>query len=309
MRTVITHQYGGPEVLELAEVPTPEPGPGEVRIAVTAAAVNPVDLSLRSGAFGSVVGEPFPLGFGWDVSGTVDAVGTDVDRTAVGDVVVGLRDAFVGPTGTYASHVVLPATAVAPAPTGVDPVAAATFPLNSLTALQALGLLGLDEGRSIVVTGAAGGLGDYLVSLAARRGLRVIGVARPDDESDVRAAGASDFIAGGDDLAAAVRELLPEGADGLVDAAQISAPALGAVRDGGAFVGVTDGSTPESARDILVSTVHVRHDGVRLAELARGVEEGWLRLRVAETFPLEEVAKAHEVAATAGLRGRVVLTA
>ena len=309
MRTVIITQYGGPEVLEVVDVETPDPEAGEVRIAVTAAGVNPVDLALRAGAFRPVVGEPFPLGFGWDVAGIVDAVGADVDQLAVGDAVVGLRDAFAGHTGTYASHVVLPATAVAPAPSGVDPVLAASFPLNTLTADQALDLLGLEAGSSVVVTGAAGGLGDYLVSIAAQRGLRVIAVARAEDEADVRAAGASDFISRGVDLAGAVRSLVPGGADGLVDAAQISEPALDAVRDGGVFVAVTDPSAPEPTRGIRVSTVHVHHDGSRLAELARGVDEGWLRLRVAETFALEDVAKAHELAATPGLRGRVVLTA
>ena len=309
MRIVITTQYGGPEVLEVVDVDTPDPEAGEVRIAVTAAGVNPIDLATRAGALRPIIGEPFPLGFGWDVSGTVDAVGADVDHLSVGDAVVGLRDVFAGPTGTYASHVVLPATAVAPAPSGVDPVLAASFPLNTLTADQALDLLDLDRGSSVVVTGAAGGLGDYLVSLAARRGLRVIAVARAEDEADVRAAGASDFITRGVDLAGAVRSLIPEGADGLVDAAEISAPALGAVRDGGVFVSVTGPSTPEPTRGIRISTVHVQHDGTRLGELARGVQDGWLRLRVAETFPLEDVAKAHELAATPGLRGRVVLTA
>ncbi len=309
MRTVIIQQYGGPEVLHIVELPTPVPGAGEVRVAVTAAGINPVDLALRAGAFRTVVGEPFPLGFGWDVSGVVEAVGAEVGHLAPGDAVVGLRDSFAGPNGTYASHVVLPATAVAPAPSGVDPVLAASFPLNTLTADQALDLLGLGAGSSVVVTGAAGGLGDYLVSLAARRGLRVIAVASAEDEADVRAAGASDFIARGADLAGAVRALIPEGADGLVDAAQISDPALGGVRDGGAFVSITDPSTPEPTRGIRVSTVHVRHDGTRLAELALGVQEGWLRLRVAEVFALDDVAKAHELAATAGLRGRVVLTA
>jgi NADPH2:quinone reductase len=309
MRTVIIHQYGGPDVLEVVDVETPDPAAGEVRIAVTAAGVNPVDLALRAGAFQPVVGEPFPLGFGWDVSGIVDAVGPGVDHLAVGDAVVGLRDTFAGPTGTYASHVVLPATAVAPAPSGVDPVLAASFPLNTLTADQALDLLGLGAGSSVVVTGAAGGLGDYLVSIAARRGLRVIGLASAEDEADVRAAGASDFIARRVDLAGAVRSLVPGGADGLVDAAEISEPALEAVRDGGVFVSVTDPSTPEPTRGIRVSKVHVHHDGARLAELGRGVGEGWLRLRVAESFQLDEVAKAHELAATPGLRGRVVLTA
>ena len=131
MRTVISHTYGGPEVLEVAEVPTPTPGPGQVLVAVRAAALNPVDLAMRQGLMASAIGEPFPLGLGWDVAGTIAAVGEGVTGRAVGDEVVGLRDEFVGPTGAHASHVVLPADAVTRAPAGVPPEAAATFPLNT----------------------------------------------------------------------------------------------------------------------------------------------------------------------------------
>ena len=307
MRTVISHRYGGPEVLELVEVPTPAPGPDQVLVAVRAAGLNPVDLAMRQGLMAAMIGEPFPLGLGWDVAGTVAAVGDDVTRWSVGDEVVGLRDEFVGPTGTFATHVVLPEEALAPAPRGVSPEAAATFPLNTLTALQALDLLGLEGGATVVVTGAAGGVGDYVVALAAHRGLRVIGVARPGDEDEVRANGAAEFVTG-QDVGAAVRAVLPEGADGLVDAAQVGAAALAAVRDGGSFVAVSDPSEPPTERGITVATVHVHHDAEQQAALVPLVEDGTLRLRVTDTFALADVAKAHEAAARPGLRGRVVVT-
>ncbi len=307
MRTVISHRYGGPEVLELVEVPTPAPGPDQVLVAVRAAGLNPVDLAMRQGLMAAMIGEPFPLGLGWDVAGTVAAVGDDVTRWSVGDEVVGLRDEFVGPTGTFATHVVLPEEALAPAPRGVSPEAAATFPLNTLTALQALDLLGLEGGATVVVTGAAGGVGDYVVALAAHRGLRVIGVARPGDEAEVRANGAAEFVTG-QDVGAAVRAVLPEGADGLVDAAQVGAAALAAVRDGGSFVAVSDPSEPPTERGITVATVHVHHDAEQQAALVPLVEDGTLRLRVTDTFALADVAKAHEAAARPGLRGRVVVT-
>jgi NADPH:quinone reductase-like Zn-dependent oxidoreductase len=307
MRTVISHRYGGPEVLEVVEVPTPDPGPAQVLVAVRAAALNPVDLAMRQGLLAGAIGEPFPLGLGWDVAGTVEAVGDGVTGWSVGDEVVGLRDEFVGPTGTIATHVVLPEEALTPAPRGASAEAAATLPLNSLTALQALDLLGLEAGSTVVVTGAAGGVGDYVVALAARRGLRVVGVARADDEADVRANGATEFVTG-EDVAAGVRALLPDGADGLVDAAQVEAPALAAVRDGGSFVAVSDPSEPPAERGITVATVHVHHDAEQQAALVRLAEDGTLRLRVADTFALDDVAKAHEAAARPGLRGRVVLT-
>lgn len=307
MRTVISRRYGGPDVLELAEVPTPEPGPGQVLVAVRATDLNPVDLAMRDGLLAGAIGEPFPLGLGWDVAGAVEAVGDDVTRWSVGDEVVGVRDEFVGPTGTHATHVVLPQEALAPAPRDVSPEAAATLPLNALTAWQALDLLGLEPGSTLVVTGAAGGVGDYAVALAALRGLRVIGAARPDDEDDVRANGAAEFVTG-PDVVAGVRDLLPEGADGLLDAAQLEAPVLAAVRDGGSFVAVSDPSEPAPERGISVVTVHIHHDAEQLAALVRLVEDGTLRLRVADTFPLDDAARAHEAAARPGLRGRVVLT-
>jgi NADPH2:quinone reductase len=307
MRTVIQNSYGGPEVLEVVEIPTPAPGPGQVLVAVRAAALNPVDLTMRDGGLAGAIGEPFPLGLGWDLAGAVEAIGVGVTGWSVGDEVVGLRDEFVGPTGAQASHVVLPAGAVAAAPRGVTPEAASTFPLNTLTADQALDLLGLEQGGTVVVTGAAGGVGDYVVALAAERGLRVVAVARPDDESDVRANGATDFVTG-QDVGAAVRALLPDGADGLVDAAQLGAPALAAVRDGGSFVAVSDPSEPPAERGIAVATVHVHHDAARQAALVELVERGVLRLRVAGSFTLDDVAKAHAAAAQPGLRGRVVVT-
>src|SRR6478672_1420917 len=122
MRTVISHRYGGPEVLEVVELPTPSPGPDQVLVAVRAAALNPVDLAMRDGLMASAIGEPFPLGLGWDIAGTVEVVG---------DEVVGLRDEFVGPTGAHATHVVLPPDALAPAPRGASAEEAATFPLNT----------------------------------------------------------------------------------------------------------------------------------------------------------------------------------
>lgn len=307
MRTVIQNSYGDPQVLEVVELPTPTPEAGQVLVAVRAAALNPVDLAMRAGGMAAMIGEPFPLGLGWDVVGTIEAVGEGVTGWSAGVEVVGLRDEFVGPTGTQATHVVLPADAVVTAPAGVTPEAAATFPLNTLTALQALDLLGVERGATVVVTGAAGGVGDYVVALGAERGLRVVAVARPDDEAQVRANGAAEFVTG-HDVRAAVRALLPDGADGLVDTAQIGADALSAVRDGGSFVAVSDPSEPATERGITVATVHVHHDAGQQAALVDLVERGVLRLRVAGAFSLDDVARAHEAAAQPGLRGRIVVT-
>ena len=186
-------------------------------------------------------------------------------------------------------------------------MSAATFGLNALTADQALDLLDLADGATLVVTGAAGGVGDYAVALGAQRGLRVIGVARESDEADVRASGAAEFVTRTNELAGAVRALVPDGANAVLDAAQLGATALGAIHDGGTFVAVTDPSEPESERGIRVATVHVQPDGARLADLSQGVDAGWLRLRVAASYPLADAASAHRAIEQGGIRGRIVL--
>jgi len=307
MRAVVVRNYGGPEKLELLDFATPEPGAGEVRIKVAAAAVNPVDLETRAGAFAAVIGERDTLGLGWDIAGTIDAVGPGVTGFAAGAQVVALLDKIAVDTGAYAEYVVLDAAAAAPAPRGADPAAASTFPLNALTAEQALDLVDLAPGATLLVTGGAGGLGGFTINLARQRGLRVVTTASAADETAVREFGAELFVPRTADLGAAVRALVPGGVDGAIDPATIGVAALDAVRDGGKFVAVTDPHTPATARGITVATQHVHHDGARLATLSEAVVAGTLPLRVADTFPLAEAAQAHQLLEKGGVRGRIVL--
>jgi NADPH2:quinone reductase len=310
MRAVLARGFGGVEVLQVAEVAVPAAGPGQVRIRVEAATVNPVDLATRSGALTGAGLLPARdlVGLGWDVAGVVAEVGEGVSGFATGDRVVGLSDRLDVTLGTHADQVVLDATAVAHAPAGVSAAAAATLPLNGLTAVQALDRLGLGEGQSVLVTGAAGAVGGFAVQLAAERGLRVMAVAGQDDEELVRAMGAEWFVPrSAARLGTAVRELVPGGADGAVDAAVLGAVALDAVRGGGAFAALVAGGAPAPLRGTNVFHTWIRADGARLADLVALVETGRLTLRVAGTLPLEQVAAAHERVAKGGLRGRVVL--
>jgi NADPH:quinone reductase-like Zn-dependent oxidoreductase len=304
MRAVVVKQYGGPEALEVVDVAVPEPGAGEVRIKVAAATVNPVDVATREGVFAGVIGERPTVGIGWDVAGTIDAVGPEVTGISHGDKVIALLDALAVDLGTYAEFVIVAASSVAAAPTSVDPVTASTLGLNALTAEQALDLLALPEKATLLVTGAAGGLGGYTVALARRRGLRVVANAGQADE---KAIGADLFVPRGEDVAKKVREFVPGGVDGALDAAELGGPALAAVRDGGGYIAVNDPATPGSVRDINVQTVHIHHDGPRLAELARAVDAGRLDVRVATTFALEQAADAHRLLEKGGVRGRIVL--
>ncbi|MDW6061192.1 NADP-dependent oxidoreductase [Streptomyces sp. FXJ1.4098] len=310
MRAAVVRTYGGPEAMETPEVPLPEPGPGQVRIRVAAATVNPVDLLTRAGTL-VAAGRMAPraqTGLGWDVAGVVDATGPGVRMFAPGDPVIGLRDLLDVSLGTYAEYVVLDATAVAPAPEGVPAAAAATLPLNGLTAWQSLDALDLPSGATLLVTGAAGAVGGFAVELAALRGLRVVAVAGAADEKLVRGLGAEWFIARDEpDLAAAVRAVVPGGAAGALDAAGAGLPALAAVRNAGAFVAVA-ADAPVGLRGIRSANHWIAADGTALAQLSALAAAGRLTLRVADTLPLDRAQEAHRRLAAGGLRGRLVLT-
>ncbi|MDI3404725.1 NADP-dependent oxidoreductase [Streptomyces cavernicola] len=295
MRAVTVSRFGGPEAVEIARLPVPEAGPGQVRIKVAAAALNPVDAAMRAGVFGG----DERVGLGWDVSGTVDAVGEGAPWT-VGDSVIGLATGHRTPLGTHAEYAVLDAAAVAPAPRTLDAPHAASLPLNTLSADQALDLLDLRAGQSILVTGAAGGVGGHAVELAHLRGLEVTALAADEDAEFLASRGAAHFLP---------RTQAPEAGrfDGALDAAGLGAPALAAVRDGGAYVGLWPGQEPEADRGIRITALDVRADGTRLAALARLADEGRLLARVAHTYPLDAAAQAHIRLAEGGLRGRIVL--
>ncbi|MFF4549752.1 NADP-dependent oxidoreductase [Streptomyces sp. NPDC001406] len=295
MRAAVVTAFGGPEAVEVVDSEVPEPGAGQVRIKVAAAALNPVDAGVRAGAFG---GAGQGIGLGWDVAGTVDAVGGDGGPWNVGDEVVALHYGMVKPLGTHAEYVVVDTDAVAKAPATVDAVHSATLPLNALTAAQALDLLELEPGQSLLVTGAAGAVGGFAVQLAAHRGISVTAVAREADEELVRSLGAARFSTG---------EVAPGSVDAVLDAALLGERALEWVRDGGAFVGVIPGAQPASVRGVRTTAVEVSPNGTHLSELAALVDEGVLTLRVAETYPLEEASKAHARLGEGGVRGRLVL--
>ncbi|WP_133916390.1 NADP-dependent oxidoreductase [Streptomyces sp. NBC_00582] len=286
MRAAVVRTFGGPEAVEIADVEVPEPGAGQVRIKVAAAALNPVDAGRRSGFMGDMFGS-LPLGS--DVAGTIDATGPDA-QWSVGDKVVALA------VGTHAEYVIVDADAVAKAPATADEVQAATLALNALTAAQALDLLELTAGQSLLVTGAAGAVGGYAVQLAAHRGVTVTALARANDEELVRSLGATHVAGAGE-----------ADFDAVLDAGALGEPALARVRDNGTYVGVHPGAAPASVRGVRTDAVETRPDGARLAELVQLADQGVLTLRVAETYPLAEAAKAHARLAEGGLRGRLVL--
>ena len=309
MRVTGVDEYGGPEVLREFEVPEPHAGPGEIRIAVRAAAVNPTDTLLRSGARAEMLADvPRPHVPGMDAAGVVDEVGADVDRFDLGDDVM----AILLPRAThggYAQYVVVPAESAVKMPSNVTHAEASTLPMNGLTAQLALDLLDLPAGSTIGVTGAAGAFGGYVVELAKVRGLRVVADASPADVDLVRGLGADVVVARGDDVADRFLAECPGGLDAIADGSLQAPLLLRAIRDGGAIATVRGWDGP-TERDITAHPVWVR-DYVRatdsLDELRRLVEEGRVTLRVAAEVPAADAATAHAALEAGGRRGRFVL--
>ncbi|MEU7952607.1 NADP-dependent oxidoreductase [Micromonospora chalcea] len=296
-RTAVVRTPGGPEAIEIIDVPQREPGPGEVRVDVAAAPVNPADLGVVGGFFHSLglIHQPHHTGLGWDFAGVVAAAGPGVDL-AVGTPVAGLVGGFDRDFGTYAEQLVVPVSDLAVVPDDLDLVAAATVPLNGLTAAQIVDLLGdPPAGGRLLVTGAAGAVGGYVVPLARDRGWRVTGLARAGDEKFVRGLGA-DFTTAAE-----------PGWDAVADAAALQDRGLALVGDGGVFVGVRPNAHPAAERGVTVRAVEVHADGTRLADLLARTAAGELPARVHAVVPLDRVADAHRAAAEGGVRGRYVL--
>ena len=310
MRSVAFSQGGGPEVLTVADLPIPEPAAGELRIHVRAATVNPTDLGLRSPARAESLKQfPPPYVPGMEAAGVVDAVGAGVSAFKAGERVFAIVLPNTKGRGAQSEYIVVPQGSVTHVPEGITLEQAATIPMNGLTTREALDKLALKPGQTLAVTGAAGAVGGYAIQLGAAEGLRVIAVSDPKDESTLRELGARDFVPRGDDAAQRIRQLVPRGVDGLLDAAVIGRPILPAIKDGGGIACVR-GWDGDAERGITVHRVLVSEyakNQPALDKLAAAVAAGKLTLRVAETFPPERAADAHRKLAAGGVRGRLVI--
>ncbi len=303
-------EFGEPEVLRIVELDDPEAGPGQVRIRVRAAAVNPTDTGLRSGARASALRDIAPPYVpGMDAAGELEQIGEGVATDlAIGDRVM----AIVVPNGAhgaYSERIIVPIESVARVPAGASDVEAATLPMNGLTARQALDALDLQPGQTLGVTGAAGAVGGYAVQLGKADGLRVVADAAPEDEQLVTDLGADVVVPRGPDFAEQVRQAIPEGVDGLVDGALLDELVVPAVRDGGRIATVRGWQGAEE-RGITFHPVFVRNyarEQAKLDRLREQVETGQVTLRVAAALPAEQAPHAHRRLAAGGTRGRLVL--
>ena len=300
MMAIQYRQFGGPEVLELVELPDPHPAPGQVRVAVRAAGVNPIDWKLRRGMRGGEL----PQTTGGEVAGVVDELGDGVTDVAVGDNVFGFAAA-----GGGAAELALSAE-YAPIPSSLDFAEAAGLPVAVETAVRTLDLLGAVAGSTLVINGAAGAVGSAAVQIAIARGARVIGTASPGNHEYLRSLGAEPTTYG-DGLVERVRVLAPDGVDAALDAAGGGAlPALVELAGGPEHVVTIADYAGAEVTGVRFSggadpaTVRALH---ALKDIGELIEAGRFTLRVAQTFPLDQIADAHRLSETGHARGKLVL--
>ncbi|AJP57810.1 NADPH:quinone reductase [Pandoraea vervacti] len=331
MKAVRQHAFGGPEVLRYETAPIPVPKSGEVLVRVHAVGINPPDGYLREG-YKMLPPEwrpqlSFPLILGTDISGVVASAADDVKAFAVGDEVysmVRFPSGMAGDSRAYAEYVVVPVSELARKPRGIDHVHAAGAPMSLLTAWQFLVDLGHDEpnplqphrhvpvpleGRTVLVNGAAGGVGHFAVQLAKWKGARVIAVASGRHEAMLRELGADEVL----DYTKTAPETSIRDVDLVVDS--VGGPGAGrfipTLRRGGALfpvfpLGFSDAEAAEKA-GVTVSATQVRSSGAQLEMLAGLLDAGTIRVVIDSTYALAEAHVAHERASRGHIQGKLVL--
>ncbi len=301
MRAVTFEEFGDAEVLHGADVPQPVPGPGQIRIRVGAAGVNPLDGQIRSGAAQAFMPTPLPAVLGFEVAGVVDALGDGVTGVAAGDRVVGWADA---PAGSYAEYAL--AGAYTALPDGVDFPAAVTLPVAVEAATRGLGLLNAGAGDTLLIHGASGAVGAVAVQLAVARGATVIGTASQANQERVRALGAIPAVYG-PGLVERVRALAPNGIDAVLDVAGQGALPDSIELRGGTERIVTLADPAAHSLGVVFSAGAGRRPAEDLARAVDQLARGELTTTVTAVFSFAEAAQAHRLIDGGHAGGKVVL--
>jgi NADPH:quinone reductase-like Zn-dependent oxidoreductase len=297
MRAVVAHETGGPEVLRLEEIDTPEPGDGEVLIRIHAVAVNPADWKARRG----LMPKPLPAVLGSDVSGTVEA--SRADGFNEGEDVFGLAR-----SGAYAEFATSPARMIARKPAGMSHEQAAAIPVAGMTAWQALyDRAGLERGQTALISGAAGGVGHFAVQFAKLAGARTIGIGSTRNREFVLGLGADEYIDyTQQDVAEAVSEV-----DVAFDTVggETTQALLATVRRGGVLVTIASAPPEDAARErgARAELLVMSPNPEQLARIAEMVVAGDVRVEISQTFPLAQVQQAHLLSESGHTRGKIIL--
>ncbi|WP_460532606.1 NADP-dependent oxidoreductase [Flindersiella endophytica] len=302
------YEYGRSDALRLVEDwPEPKIGPDTVVVRMRASGVNPVDWKLQEGTMDAYLDVYFPVIPGWDLAGVVERVGRAVPEFEVGDEVFGLVRRDEIHHGTKAELVPAPVRTLAHKPRSASWAEAGGLPLSGLTALRSIYRLGIKPGETVLIHGAAGGVGHYAVQIARILGARVIGTASPRNHEFLAGLGAEP-VEYGEGLASRVRELAPDGIDASLD--MVGFADSNALEQ--SFKLVTDPKRILSIAYLAVTAaggqyVFMRPDSADLRQLAQWYDDGLLRTHVERTFPLEETGAAHDLVRTCHVRGKVVV--
>ena len=315
MRAVYYESHGDPDVLELGELPVPEPAPGQVLVQIAAAGVNPIDRRLRGGELQEYISRTFPVVPGWDLAGRIVKVGKGVTGWHVGDEVLGLAFTWSIQHGSYAEYTPIDASALATKPTNLSFSEAAALPLVSLTAWQALAEFGeLNRAQTVFIQAGAGGVGSVAIPMAKHLGATVYTTARQDNAGYLHGRGADHVIDYTTvDYEKAIREREPGGLDLVLESLLgdgIAEAAIRLAKTGGVVVYMNN-EPPEipdiADRQIKTEFLHHRPDGQMLAELVALYSDGTLPLPQIEVLPLEAAVDAHRRSESGRTRGKLVI--
>lgn len=314
MRAIIIEQFGGREVVQLADVPQPVAGPGEVLISVRAAGVNPVDWKIRAGFLEGRLPHQFPIILGWDVAGVIAELGPGVSGWTVGDEVYAYARKPVIQAGAYAEFIAVDAGHIGRKPANFTFAEAASVPLAALTAYQSLfDAAQLCAGESILVQAAAGGVGGFAVQLAHHAGARVWGTASASNHDYLRQLGVDRVIDYREqNVVEQIRAELIDGVDVAFDCVggDVFDHCAASLKPGGRIVTILEPGKSQALADQGVAShyVFVAPNGAQLERLSQLAEAGHLKTHLSATLPLAEAAKAHEQIESQHTRGKIVLT-
>jgi NADPH:quinone reductase-like Zn-dependent oxidoreductase len=308
MKAIVYHSYGDESVLALEEVPDPKVSADRALVKIHAAGVNPVDYHVRNGLMDPVLDVQFPVVPGWDMAGTVERIGYTAEGFAEGDEVLGYVTMDFLHHGTYAEYIAAPLRTLVRKPAELGWEEAAALPLAGLTAYQALLKVGIEPGQTVLVHGAAGGVGSLGTQILAILGAKVIGTASKANLPFIEGFGAT-ALPYGEGLADAVRDLAPKGVDVVVDyygngMLAASRELLAEGRGPRNMVTVADG---RAAIKMGAHVIGVRPDTAHLAQLAEWAAQSRLKVPVTRVLPLEAAAEAHRLSASGHARGKTVL--
>lgn len=313
MKAITYEEFGGANVLEASDLPTPEAGPGEVLVKLHAAGVNPIDWKIRNGQFECVFEHAFPITPGWDMAGVIEALGEGAKNFTTGDKVYAYTRFAKAEVGTYAEYIVVPESYLGPMPKGLSFIEAASIPLAALTAWQTFtGFAKLSPGQVTLIHAGAGGVGSLAIPFAKHLGATVITTAQASNHDYCRELGADyciDYQAV--DYLTVLKGLYPDGVDVILDTLGGETPneSLGVLKPGGALICLNDPPDEDRAKALGLRTLRLysEPDGKALGEITKLIEQGILPIPEIKTLSLSDAQKAHILSEAGHVRGKLVL--